>query len=64
MFQIVLLPMSQFGEDGLLCCEPWIALVEFGVDLVEFSHVARYWHRLGGSGIGLLSCGDASIYIY
>ena len=24
-------------------------------------HVARYWHRLGGSGICLLSCGNASI---
>ena len=37
--------------------------VEFGMDLVGFSHVVGYWHELGGSGIDLLSCGDASIYI-
>ena len=37
--------------------------MEFGVDLVGFSHVVGCWHRLGGSGIGLLSCGDALIYI-
>ena len=31
------------------------------MDLVAFSHVVGYWHRLGGSGIDSLSCGDASI---
>ena len=33
------------------CCEPWIALVEFGVDFLGFSHVVGYWHELGGCGI-------------
>ena len=31
------------------------------MDLVGFSHVFGYWHRLGGSGICLLSCSDTSI---
>ena len=31
------------------------------MDLVGFSHIVTYWHRLGGSRIDSLSCGDASI---
>ena len=35
----------------IFCCEPLDDLVEFGVDLVGFSHVVGYWHELGGCGI-------------
>ena len=31
------------------------------MDLVGFSHVVGCRHRLGGSGIDLWSCGNASI---
>ena len=33
------------------CCEPLGDLVEFGVDLVGFSHVVGYLHGLGVCGI-------------
>ena len=45
------------------CCEPLAGLVEFGVDLVGFSHVVGYWHKLRGCMI-LYCCIIGSMYIH
>ena len=45
------------------CCEPWSDLVAFSGFQVGFEHIAGDWHRLGGCGIGLSSCGEDSMYI-
>ena len=37
-----------------ICCEPWAELVEFGVVLVGFSHVAEGWY--GPTGYGIVYC--------
>ena len=33
---------TAFARVYIDCCEPWIALVEFGVDLVRFSYIVIY----------------------